>query len=118
MKVTLSSKTVLYLLLFLLLISCGKKGRNRTDNTFTVTDMAGRTVILPDTIRSAFIDRMSVQLVYAFDTAIPVNRVFNYNESEKKYLRKSFYEGKPYCIDDNVEQILRMAPRSFFSVVH
>lgn len=109
------SSTIIRFEIFLCLViatpSCHRKADTGQKSSRTVIDMAGRKVTLPDSIHSAFIDRMSVQLVYAFDTVMPVNKVFNYNDSEKKYLAKSFYEGKPYCIDDNAEQIIRMKPQ-------
>jgi iron complex transport system substrate-binding protein len=72
--------------------------------------MAGREVVIPDTIRSAFIDRHSVMMVYAFDTVLPVNRVFNYTETEKRFLKASFYEGKPYALENSIEEIIRLKP--------
>lgn len=106
------SVTTLSLILLLALFSCKRKTdtAEKKSGSRVITDMAGRKVTLPDSVHSAYIDRYSVQLVYAFDTVIPVNRVFNYNDSEKKYLKKSFYEGKPYSIDDDVEQIVKLKP--------
>lgn len=98
-------------LLLLVLVACngvknGGKGKARI-----ITDMAGRKVEVPDTIRSVFIDRHSATLIYAFDTAITVNAVFHYNDSEKKYLKKSFYEDKPYVIEaGSEEEMVRLKP--------
>jgi iron complex transport system substrate-binding protein len=49
-------------------------------------------------------------MVYAFDTLLPVNRVFNYTESEKAYLKPSFYENKPYALENSIEEIIRLRP--------
>ena len=77
---------------FLLIVSCDNTPKKQTENVsaekISLTDMAGRKVLVPKSINKAFIDRSSVHLVYALDTLLPVNRVFNYNESEKKYLKK------------------------------
>ena len=51
-----------------------------------------------------------MHLIYALDTLLPVNRVFNYNESEKKYLKKGFYEGKPYVTGAPIEEIIKLHP--------
>lgn len=102
----------LFIVLCLTLVSCKREASvQKGGETRVVTDMAGRQISLPNTITTAFIDAYSVQMIYAFDTKIPVNRVFNYNDTEKKYLAKSFYEGKPLCKDDNVEEIVKMKPQ-------
>jgi iron complex transport system substrate-binding protein len=72
--------------------------------------MAGRTVEIPDTIAAIFCGRHPIHALYAFDTAITVNNVFRYSETEKKYLKRSFYEGKPYALEDASEEIIRLAP--------
>ena len=99
---------------FLLIVSCDNTPKKQTENVsaekISFTDMAGRKVLVPKSISKAFIDRTSVHLVYALDTLLPVNRVFNYNESEKKYLKKSFYEGKPYVIGTPIEEIIKLRP--------
>lgn len=97
-----------------LLLSCHQKGNKQTATTREITDMAGRTIEIPVEIKTAFIDRHSVQLIYAFDAVDPVNRVFNYNESEKKYLKESFYENKPYALTDKVEEIIKLKPDVIF----
>lgn len=87
-----------------------KPGKEKVSATRVITDMAGREVKIPDTIHSVFIDRHSAQMLYAFDTAMTVNRVFNYNETEKKYLKASFYAAKPYVIEGATEEIIRLKP--------
>jgi iron complex transport system substrate-binding protein len=75
-----------------------------------IVDMAGRTVEIPDVIDALFSGRHPIHAVYAFDTAITVNNVFRYSETEKKYLKRSFYEGKPYALEDASEEIIRLGP--------
>ncbi|MDR2774073.1 MAG: ABC transporter substrate-binding protein [Tannerella sp.] len=76
----------------------------------TITDMAGRTLEIPVEIDAVFAGRHPIHALYAFDTAITVNNVFRYTETEKKYLKRSFYEGKPYALEDASEEIVRLAP--------
>ncbi|MDR2816448.1 MAG: ABC transporter substrate-binding protein [Proteiniphilum sp.] len=106
------SPILIVLLAGLLFAACGSgsKEKENPDDFRIITDMAGREVKIPNEIGSAFIDRHSVFLLYALDTVISVNKVFQYNESEKKYLKKSFYENKPYAIEDAREEILRLNP--------
>lgn len=105
------SAICLLVLFVCLLSSCrNKAGKEAVGSTRTITDMAGRKVEIPQHIRSVFVDRHSAQMFYAFDTAMTVNKVFNYNESEKKFLKKSFYENKPYAIEGGSEEIIRLKP--------
>ncbi|WP_321333417.1 ABC transporter substrate-binding protein [uncultured Bacteroides sp.] len=108
----IEKSAVCLLVLFVCFLSAchNKAGKEGAGNTRILTDMAGRKVEIPQNIRSVFIDRHSVQMFYAFDTAMTVNRVFNYNESEKKFLKKSFYENKPYVIEGASEEIVRLKP--------
>ena len=100
------------ILIAFLLSACDNtpKKQANTAEKVTITDMAGRKVSVPKQINYAFIDRSSVHLIYALDTLLPVNRVFNYNESEKKYLKKGFYEGKPYVTGSPIEEIIKLHP--------
>ena len=100
------------ILIAFLLSACDNtpKKQANTAEKVTITDMAGRKVSVPKQIKHAFIDRSSVHLIYALDTLLPVNRVFNYNESEKKYLKKGFYEGKPYVTGSPIEEIIKLHP--------
>jgi iron complex transport system substrate-binding protein len=54
--------------------------------------------------------RHPIHALYAFDTAITVNNVFNYTETEKKYLKRSFYDDKPYALENASEEIIRLKP--------
>ncbi|GHT65372.1 ABC transporter substrate-binding protein [Bacteroidia bacterium] len=90
--------------------ACQPKQKTPVADTRIITDMAGRQVEIPKHIERAFIDRHSVMMVYAVDTTLMVNRVFEYTETEKKYLKPSFYEGKPYVIEGVVEEIIKLKP--------
>jgi iron complex transport system substrate-binding protein len=96
--------------LTLFISGCGRSSRTAKGEHRTITDMAGRKVEIPVRIDGVFIGRHTVHALYAFDTAITVNNVFRYSETEKKYLKPSFYEGKPYALEDASEEIVRLAP--------
>ncbi|OAV66092.1 hypothetical protein Barb6_02672 [Bacteroidales bacterium Barb6] len=98
------------LLVLFALAACQPKQKTPLADTRIITDMAGRQVEIPTHIERAFIDRHSVMMVYAVDTALMVNRVFEYTEAEKKYLKPSFYEGKPYVIEGVAEEIIKLKP--------
>jgi iron complex transport system substrate-binding protein len=110
MKKLNGMKYLVWLLFGLMLYSCSNKPANHSQKMRTITDMAGRKVEIPEHIKTAFVDRHSVQMVYAFDTILPVNRVFNYTVMEKRYLKKSFYANKPYVIEGATEEIMRLHP--------
>lgn len=82
--------------------------------TRIVTDLAGRAVEVPAVIKSAYINKLSAHLIYAFDTIIPVNSVFEYTEAEKKFLKKSFYENKPFMIKEGGEEMMNLKPDVIF----
>jgi len=101
-----------YILAVLLLVigGCSVKPRHAEGERRIISDMAGRTVDIPAEIRSVYTGRHPVHAVYAFDTAMTVNNVFRYSETEKRYLKPSFYEGKPYALEDASEEIVRLKP--------
>ncbi|KAA6352287.1 iron complex transport system substrate-binding protein [termite gut metagenome] len=109
-----NEKIIFLLVVCLTCAGCSTKSREKQLNNRIITDMAGRQVEIPAKITSAFIDRHSVQMVYAFDTMLAVNRVFNYTETEKKFLKKSFYENKPYAIESSAEEIVQLKPNIIF----
>jgi iron complex transport system substrate-binding protein len=96
--------------MFAVLSGCKPGTRAGQDGSRIITDMAGRTVEIPVHIDALFTGRHPVHAVYAFDTAITVNNVFRYSDTEKKYLKRSFYEGKPYTLEDASEEVIRLSP--------
>jgi iron complex transport system substrate-binding protein len=94
----------------LFLATCQPKTRTVQSDRRIITDMAGRTAEIPADIASVFAGRHPIHALYAFDTVITVNNVFRYSETEKKYLKKSFYENKPYALEDASEEIVRLQP--------
>lgn len=72
--------------------------------------MAGRSHRIPAKIERVYAGRHPIHAIYAFDTVCTVNNVFRYTETEKKYLKPSFYEGKPYALEDAAEEIIRLRP--------
>ena len=110
------SSYILICILVIGLYSCKNSTRHNQIAKRVITDMAGRKVEIPEKITSIFIDRHSATLVYAYDTAITVNAVFQYNDTEKKYLKPSFYKDKPYVIEGGSdEEIVRLHPDVIFS---
>jgi iron complex transport system substrate-binding protein len=106
---------ILFTLAFIAILNgCGGQSRTPRPALRKITDMAGRKLEIPAEITSVFIDRHSVQMLYAFDTILPVNTVFRYTETEKKYLKRSFYENKPYVLEKSVEEIVRLNPDIVF----
>jgi iron complex transport system substrate-binding protein len=92
------------------LFGCQPKNRIVQGEYRTIVDMAGRTLEIPSEIDAIFSGRHPIHALYAFDTIITVNNVFRYTETEKKYLKRSFYEGKPYALEESGEEIIRLAP--------
>jgi iron complex transport system substrate-binding protein len=116
----MKNKNINYQILFCLLLvgfyACKSSTNKEHSEKRIITDMAGRKVEIPEKITSIFIDRHSATLVYAFDTAITVNAVFKYNDTEKKYLKPCFYKNKPYVIEGGSdEEIVRLHPDVIFS---
>ena len=79
------------ILIAFLLTACDNtpKKQANTAEKVTITDMAGRKVSVPKQINHAFIDRSSVHLIYALDTLLPVNRVFNYTNQKRSTSKKA-----------------------------
>lgn len=91
-------------------LACNVGQKQNTGATRIFTDMAGRRIEIPAQVKSVFAGRHPIHALYAFDTANVVNRVFNYTETEKRYLKKSFYEGKPYALENADEEIMHLKP--------
>jgi iron complex transport system substrate-binding protein len=106
----MTSKKITWLFIICVLWACHPQRKDARPDMITITDMAGRTNEIPAEITSVFSGRHPIHAVYAFDTAITVNNVFRYSETEKKYLKKSFYEGKPFALEDASEEIVRLKP--------
>ena len=77
------------------MVGCDNTPKKQTENTsaekVTLTDMAGRKVLVPKSISKAFIDRSSVHLVYALDTLLPVKRFLR-----RKTLRNGYAYWRDY----------------------
>ncbi len=99
---------------FTLYLFCGCTGRiQRTEGHTTriFEDMAGRKIEIPLRLERIFIDRHSTLMFYSLDTVRNVNVGFNYTDTEKRYLKKSFYENKPYVIEaGSHEEIVSLKP--------
>jgi iron complex transport system substrate-binding protein len=76
--------------------------------TRTITDMSGRKVVIPLKVTKVYVDKHCTMLVYAFDSNIAVNTVYELPENAKKYLRKEYLD-KPYS-EGSDEEIIRLHP--------
>ncbi|TCD47213.1 ABC transporter substrate-binding protein [Chlorobium sp. N1] len=101
-------------LLFLLLASCYQKAEPPADASRTVTDMAGRTLPVPDRIERVYVNRPGSVLMYAMAPDLLVNRPFRHSPAEQEFLLDS-YNGLPY-VDGSAEEIIRLHPDVIVSV--
>ncbi len=93
-------------------VSCiGTTSKSAQSETRIFTDMAGREVEIPVELRKVFIDRHSTLMFYSLDTVRNVNIGFRYSDTEKHFLKKSFYENKPYVIEEGShEEMVSLDP--------
>ena len=74
----------------------------------TMTDMANRTVQVPDSIRRVYVDHHGGFLLYAIDPAITINQSVKVNNVSRPYMLES-YAKLPY-IDGSPEEIVKAKP--------
>ncbi|MEI8102037.1 MAG: ABC transporter substrate-binding protein [Chlorobium sp.] len=95
--------------LFLIVLSaCNPVKKSIQTATQEVTDMAGRTMVIPDTLRHLYVNRPGSILLYAVAPDMLVSRSLWMTDGTKKYL-KSSYLRLPY-IDGSVEEIVKLRP--------
>ncbi|MDR1814640.1 MAG: ABC transporter substrate-binding protein [Tannerella sp.] len=75
----------------------------------TVTDMSGRRVELPDTVRRVFTDRFISLMAFALDEAMLCNATFTVAEASRPYISETYYKDKTLT-EDNEEELLRLRP--------
>ena len=102
------------LITFLTVIGCSgnaRKAESDKSETRIFTDMAGRDVEIPSELKKIFIDRHSTLMFYSLDTVRNVNVGFRYSDTEKHFLKKSFYGDKPYVIEEGShEEMIALNP--------
>jgi iron complex transport system substrate-binding protein len=96
-------------LFLIVLAACSPSGKKfQPATTRVVTDMAGRKIIVPDTIRRLYVNRPGSILLYAVAPEMLVSRSLWMTEGTKKYLKSSYLQ-LPY-MDGSVEEIVRLKP--------
>jgi len=95
--------------LFLAIIaSCSPSEKKQQLATRVVTDMAGRKMVIPDTIRRLYVNRPGSILLYAVAPDMLVSRSLWMTGGTKRYLKRSYLQ-LPY-VDGSVEEIVRLRP--------
>lgn len=74
-----------------------------------VTDMAGRRVNIPHTVRTVFTDRFVSLMAFALDSGMTCNATFRVPEAGRKYIAETYYRDKPLT-ENHEEEILRLRP--------
>ena len=95
-----------WVLLVCLVISCNYSRKNKSGRT--LTDMAGRTVLVPDSINRVYVDHHGGFMLYAIDPQITINQAVKVNRFSRPYILES-YAKLPY-IDGSVEEIVKAKP--------
>lgn len=101
-------KRIPHFLLLLFFISCSLPQPSDHEGTQTVTDMAGRTMVVPETMTRVYVNRPGSILMYAIDPGLIVNRSFNFTPEASQFLSKS-YLALPYT-EGSAEEILKLQP--------
>ncbi len=108
-KTALQASTAGLLSLFLLLmISCTPSEPASDSNSRNVTDMAGRTMSIPDQVTKIYVNRPGSILLYAFDPELIANRSFNFTPEAAQFLSDD-YLALPYT-EGSAEEILNLDP--------
>ncbi|MBO8093165.1 MAG: ABC transporter substrate-binding protein [Prosthecochloris sp.] len=96
------------ILLILFLASCTPPSPQEKPGSRTITDMAGRTMIVPDTISRIYVNRPGSILVYAVAPDLIVNRSFNFTPEAARFLSEE-YLALPHT-EGSAEEILNLGP--------
>lgn len=97
--------------------SCKTAEKKATPSIREVTDMAGRKMVVPDTIRRVYVTRPGSVLMYAIAPDMVVSRSLWTNEASKKLMLDS-YLNLPYTEGSN-EEIVKLKPDviiSYFNI--
>lgn len=97
---------VLLLLVGLLCTGCSQS-RSKTA-TREVTDMAGRTMLVPDTIKRVFTTHPGSIILYAVDPGLSVCRTLQISKYAKPFLKPEYID-LPYT-DGSPEEIVKLKP--------
>jgi iron complex transport system substrate-binding protein len=89
-----------------LLVACSKP--SSSEKYRTVTDMAGRTIQVPDTIRKVYTQNPGTVLLYMIDPGLLACRTMQFSKASIPYLKPE-YKALPYT-DGSVEEIIKNKP--------
>ncbi len=95
-------------LFLVVLAACNSSEHKPLQPTHEVTDMAGRKMLVPDTIRRLYVNKPGSILMYAIAPDLLVSRSLWMNEGTKKFLSGSYLQ-LPY-MDGSVEEIVKLKP--------
>jgi len=92
----------------LLIISCTPSEQAHLTGTRSVTDMAGRTMHIPEQVTKVYVNRPGSILLYAIDPKLIVNRSFRFTPEAARFLSDD-YLSLPYT-EGSAEEILNLDP--------
>lgn len=95
-------------LFLVVLAACNSSEHKPLLPTHEVTDMAGRKMLVPDTIRRIYVNKPASILMYAIAPDMLVSRSLWMNEGTKRFLKPSYLQ-LPY-MDGSVEEIVKLKP--------
>jgi iron complex transport system substrate-binding protein len=75
----------------------------------TVTDMLGRRVELPDSVKRVFTDRFVSLMAFALDETMLCNATFSVAEASRPYISETYYKDRTLT-EDNEEELLNLHP--------
>jgi len=104
-------RSILQIIVPLFLISlaaCNASEQKPLQPSHEVTDMAGRKMLVPDTIRRLYVNKPGSILMYAIAPDMLVSRSLWMNETTKRFLTASYLQ-LPY-MDGSVEEIVKLKP--------
>ncbi len=94
---------------FILIMSIACHTPTSSKGERMVTDMAGRTMEVPDTIKRVYVAKSGSLLLYAAAPELMICKTLWMKESSRQYL-DSTYQNLPFVVQENVEEILKYHP--------
>ncbi|ACF13422.1 periplasmic binding protein [Chloroherpeton thalassium ATCC 35110] len=106
-----------FALLLLIFDGCGNEEKASLPNTREVTDMAGRKMVVPDTVRRVYVNRPGSVLMYAIAPELLVCRSLWTTDVSRKFMLEGYLQ-LPY-VEGSAEEIIKLKPDviiSYFKV--
>ncbi len=103
----LKTERILILVLLIAFYNCSHVSSKKSHKR-VVTDMAGRTMEVPDTIRRVYVNKPGSLLLYAMAPELSICRTLWLNEVSEPYLSSAF-KALPY-INGSLEEIVKLKP--------